>query len=94
MQLSKGYDSPLPSLIPLLSLYLYVYIAGGKSIILRRLNALVSVKDSWQVAPDDILSDQYQRQTEGWSQSRQCIEQALQRDGPFQGILGYSQACL
>lgn len=50
------------------------------------------MQDSWQVAPSEIFSDQYKRQSEGWVQSRQCIEQAFERNGPFHGILGYSQA--
>lgn len=51
----------------------------------------VAMQAYWQIAPEEIFSDQYRRQTKGWPESWACIKEAFQKQGPFQGILGFSQ---
>lgn len=49
---------------------------------------------AWVLAPDAIFQGQYKRQTEGWPESWEHIYSTLSDDGPFHGILGFSQARL
>ena len=45
----------------------------------------------WSVAPDNLDLHQFKRQTEGWEKSCECIQLALDTQGPFDGCLGFSQ---
>lgn len=37
---------------------------------------------------------QYLRQTAGWLETWQYLQQILRNEGPFDGVMGYSQVCL
>ncbi len=37
--------------------------------------------------------EQHLRQTEGWAASQQHLQRVLHEQGPFDGVLGFSQAC-
>ncbi len=46
-------------------------------------------------APDWVNEDQCMRQTEGWERTREHLMGILAEEGPFDGIMGFSQVhCL
>eukprot|EP00884_Botryococcus_braunii_P022116 jgi/Botrbrau1/8589/Bobra.0380s0010.1 len=51
------------------------------------------VHDMWERAPDTIDEAQYLRQVCGWEETYCTVSEALHNQGPFDGILGFSQGC-
>eukprot|EP00873_Tetraselmis_striata_P040551 jgi/Tetstr1/460815/TSEL_000569.t1 len=45
----------------------------------------------WQPAPAHCAEGQHQRETEGWAASWRELARALREDGPFDGVMGFSQ---
>lgn len=49
---------------------------------------------NWEVASEDVRAEQYSQQTEGWRKSSEHLRGVVTERGPFDGILGFSQAHL
>lgn len=49
------------------------------------------VPDKWERAPENIDEAQYLRQVSGWKETYHTVSEALINEGPFDGILGFSQ---
>ena len=51
----------------------------------------VSQSSKWAVRISDAGDEQWRQQTEGWPASEAALLDVLQHEGPFDGVLGFSQ---
>ena len=76
-----------PAVVPVLELP-----AEKEGMLLRQ--AVAKLREDgqqWQIAPPSCNSQQHLEETEGWTESWRCLKEAISNQGPFDGVMGFSQ---